>query len=63
MDYLFNIKGMVKMCNYGICCGKDATVAAIDDFSIAFLRIKEDVIASILKHRTYGTVSKLSRGK
>lgn len=44
------------MSNYGIWCGKDATVAVIENFSIAFLRIKKDVISSILKHRNYGTV-------
>ena len=44
------------MCNYGIWCAKDATVAVIDDFYIAFLRIKKDVIVSILKHQNYGVV-------
>lgn len=44
------------MSNYGVWCGKDATFAAVDDFSIAFLRIKKDMIASILKHRNYGSV-------
>ena len=44
------------MCDYGIWCGKDAALAVIDDFSIAFLRIEADQIASILKHRVYGTV-------
>lgn len=41
---------------YGIWCGKDATVAVVEDFSIAFLRIRKDMIASILKHSRYGTV-------
>lgn len=44
------------MYEYGIWCGKDATVAAIDDFNIAFLRIEKDKIACILKHNNYGTV-------
>lgn len=44
------------MDTYGIWCGKDATVAVIDDFSIAFLRIKKDVIVSILKCSSYGTI-------
>lgn len=39
------------MCDYGIWYGKAATVAVIDDFSIAFLRVRKDKIASILKHR------------
>ena len=41
---------------FGIWCGKDATVTIVEDFSIAFLRIRKDMIASILKHRLYGTV-------
>ena len=41
---------------FGIWCGKDATVTIVEDFSIAFLRMKKDVIVSILKHRLYGTV-------
>lgn len=41
---------------FGIWCGSDATVAVAEDFSIAFLRIRKDVIASILRHRSYGTV-------
>lgn len=41
---------------FGIWCGKDATVAAVEDFSIAYLRIKKDVIACILRHRSHGTV-------
>lgn len=41
---------------YGIWCGKDATVTIVEDFSISFLRIRKDRIASILKHRQYGTV-------
>ncbi len=42
---------------FGIWCGKDATVAAVEDFSIAYLRIKRDVIACVLRHRSYGTMS------
>lgn len=42
---------------YGIWCGKDAAVGVVEDFSVAFLRIREDVIASVLRHRSYGTVS------
>lgn len=41
---------------FGIWCGKDATVAAVEDFSIAYLRIREDCLACILRHRRYGTV-------
>lgn len=41
---------------FGIWCGKDANVAVIEDFSIAFLRIKKDVITSVLRHHSYGTV-------
>lgn len=41
---------------FGIWCGKDATVAAVEDFSVAYLRIKKDVIACVLRHRSYGTV-------
>ncbi len=44
------------MNNYGIWCGKDATVAVIDKFNIAFLRVKKDEIACILKHHDHGTV-------
>lgn len=44
------------MKEYGIWCGEDATVAVIEDYSIAFLRVRKDIIASILKHRIYGTV-------
>jgi hypothetical protein len=40
----------------GIWCGEHATVAIVDDFHIAFLRIKKDVIASILYHKNYGTI-------
>lgn len=45
-----------KTTAYGIWCGKDATVAVVEDFSIAFLRIRKDRIASVLKHWIYGTV-------
>ncbi len=40
----------------GIWCGENATVAAIDEYSMAFLRIKEDLIASVVRHEVYGTV-------
>jgi len=45
-----------KMCKYGIWCGKDATVAVVEDFSIAFLRIQKDKIANVLKHNQHGVV-------
>lgn len=41
---------------YGIWIGKDATVAIIKDFCIAFLRIENNLIASVLKHNDYGTI-------
>lgn len=41
---------------FGIWCGKDATVAAVEDFTIAFLRIRRDLVAGILRHRAHGTV-------
>jgi hypothetical protein len=40
----------------GIWCGKNATVAIVDDFTVSFLRIQHNTIASILRHRDYGTV-------
>lgn len=46
---------MMKTFN-GIWCGENATVAIVEDFHIAFLRIKKDVIASILHHKKFGTV-------
>lgn len=45
------------MSSYGIWCGKDAAFAAVEEFSIAFLRVRKDLIVSVLKHRLYGTVS------
>lgn len=44
------------MNQYGIWCGKDAAFAAVENYSIAFLRLGEDRIASVLRHRLYGTV-------
>ena len=41
----------------GIWIGKDSTVAVVDDFRIAFLRIKEDLIISVLYKEGYGVVS------
>lgn len=41
---------------FGIWCGRDAAVVAVKDYSIVFLRIKNDVIASILRHSSYGIV-------
>lgn len=41
----------------GIYIGKDSTVAVVDYFRIAFLRLREDNIASILYHNTYGIVA------
>ena len=41
---------------FGVWCGKDATVAAVEDFCIAYLRIRRDVIACVLRHRSCGTV-------
>jgi hypothetical protein len=42
---------------YGIWIGENATVAIIDEYRISFLRIQEDLIASVLHHNTYGTLS------
>jgi len=41
---------------YGIWIGENATVSIIDDYRISFLRIKKDIIASVLYHNTFGTV-------
>ena len=42
---------------YGIWIGENATVAIIDEYRISFLRIKKDLIISLLYHNTYGTVA------
>jgi len=41
----------------GIWIGSDSTIAVVDDFRIAFLRIKEDLIISVLYKEGYGVVS------
>ena len=40
----------------GIWIGENATVAIINDFRISFLRIKKDLIVSVLNHNVFGTV-------
>lgn len=44
------------MRKYGIWHGKDATVAVLERFAIAFLRVREDKIISIFHHVEYGTL-------
>lgn len=41
---------------YGIWIGADAVVALVEDFRISFLRLRDDLIASILHHRQLGTL-------
>ena len=41
----------------GVWIGKDSTVAIVDDFRIAFLRLKEDLIISVLYKEGHGVVS------
>jgi hypothetical protein len=40
----------------GIWVGENATVAIIDDYRISFLRVKKDIIVSVLHHNIFGTV-------
>ena len=40
----------------GIWIGADAVVALVEDFRISFLRLRDDLIASILHHRQLGTL-------
>jgi len=42
--------------NYGIWIGENATIAIIDEYRISFLRIKKDLIVSVLYHNVFGTV-------
>ncbi|MCL2545846.1 MAG: hypothetical protein FWE06_01455 [Oscillospiraceae bacterium] len=44
------------MSNNGIWIGENATVVIVDEFRIAFLRIEENLIASILHNNVHGTV-------
>ena len=49
---------------YKVYCGKDAAIVGNDDFTIIFLRIRDDNIISILKDSSSGIVSIVSgRGK
>ena len=41
---------------YGIWIGGNATVAIIDEYRVSYLRLKEDLIISILYHVEHGTV-------
>ena len=40
----------------GIWIGENATVAAVDEYRVSFLRVKKDLIVSVLYHNTFGTV-------
>jgi len=42
--------------NNGIWIGENATVAIVDDYRISFLRLKKDLIVSILHHNDFDTV-------
>jgi len=42
--------------NNGIWIGENATIAIVDDYRISFLRIKKDLIISVLSHNAHGTV-------
>lgn len=44
------------MVTYGIWHGKDATVAVLERYAIAFLRVRKDNIISIFQHREYGVL-------
>jgi hypothetical protein len=46
---------MVEKMN-GIWIGENATIAIINDYRISFLRIKKDLIISVLNHNAFGTV-------
>jgi hypothetical protein len=50
--------GGIKMFEdiYGIWIGENATIAIIDEYRVSFLRLKEDLIVSVLHHNTHGTV-------
>ena len=57
-----NINGMTETIsgrnkdNYGIWIGENATIAIVDEYRISFLRVKADLIISILQHDVHGVV-------
>jgi hypothetical protein len=45
---------------YGIYIGKDASVAVTDEFIVAFLRVREENIVSLLRHNECGILGIVS---